>query len=82
MSTKFTLVIRERGGVVFSGDVVSISSVNTLGPFDVLYEHENMVAVIQKTITYRMEDKTEKTLAIDRGILHVKENVVRIFLGV
>lgn len=69
-------------GVVFRGNVFALSSINEIGPFDILADHANFVCTIKESITiHRTKDKNEE-IKIDTGILSVKENKVEVFIGV
>jgi F0F1-type ATP synthase epsilon subunit len=76
------LIIRKRDGVVFKGDVRSISSVNDRGPFDILSMHTNFVSVIRDRINVVKENGQSHNISISRGIIRVKENQVEIYLGI
>lgn len=82
MTDKFKLVIRKSEGIEYEGDVYAVSSTNTIGNFDVLFNHSNFVAEIKDLITIRTEPNTKKDMIITTGILSAKENIVEIFLGI
>ncbi len=74
--------IRNRDGLVFEGNCISLSSYNDVGKFDVLAKHANFITLIQKEIVLQTKSGDERTIAVDNGVCKVKENKVNIFLGV
>lgn len=68
---------------VYYDDVAdSISAVNPTGPFDILGKHHNFMTLLSPCeIIVRNGDKEEK-VSIQRGIMHVKEDAVIVFLDV
>lgn len=76
------VVVRKREGTLYEGKATSVSSWNEVGTFDVLPLHANFVSVIKKTLTVRKDSGRDLEVPIDRGILHVKENKVDVFLGI
>lgn len=65
----------------FEGKALAISCTDEKGPFDVLPNHQNFIAIIQYNITVHMENE-KKNFIIDSGILKVYENTVYVFLGI
>lgn len=67
--------------VYFDGDIVSVSAINTTGPFDILAGHHNFLTLLapcEIVIRGTSEDK----IKITRGIMHVKADDVIVFLDV
>lgn len=65
---------------VFSGEVVSLSSRNSAGNFDILSQHANFITLINDSqITIRLPDKTTKTFQFPTAVLRCKDNRVEIF---
>lgn len=60
----------------------SVSSENRLGPFDVLPGHINFISLIFKKISIQTEKKEKIEFSFERGVMIVKENKVKVFLGV
>lgn len=76
------LIIQERKGTLFDGSVESVSSINEIGAFDILPEHEQFVSAISQFIIARTGKNSEKRWNIDAGIIRVKENTIEIYLGI
>ncbi len=76
------VIVREKKAVVFNGPANRISSVNEKGPFDIYPYHANFVAVISQQIELQTADNKIRQFPIPRGILHVKENRVEVYIGI
>lgn len=75
------VVVRNRQGILFDGEATSVSSVNKVGPFDILPEHINFVSMINKKFTVRAADGRTINLSMDKGVVWVEENTVKVFIG-
>lgn len=71
-----------RGELVYEGDVISMSSANDKGKFDVLIRHANFITLIRDEIIIRDTGGEERVIKIGRGILKVFENEANAYLGV
>ena len=78
----FNLLVRSREGVVFQGQVESISSINDKGKFDVLATHANFISLIQKELVIRKPREEKSLIKITNGLMRVRENNVEVYLGV
>lgn len=68
--------------IYFSGPATSVSAENDTGPFDVLPKHHHFMTILNPgDITVRNEGKDQK-YRIARGVMHVRDNKVTIFLDV
>lgn len=76
------LKVATRGELVYEGDVISMSSVNDKGKFDVLIRHANFITLIRDEIIIRDTSGEERVIKIGRGILKVLENEASAYLGV
>ena len=82
MKAKFHLLVRSREGVVFRGDVDSITSFNDAGEFDVLAEHANFISLIQKGLIIRDMEGNIRKIDLSSALVRVRENFVEVYLGV
>lgn len=82
--TDIQLVVRKRGGggVVFEGNVFAVSSINKIGPFDILAKHANFVTEIQEKLVIHKDKKNIKEIILDSGLLSARSNLVEVFLGI
>lgn len=68
--------------VYFSGLATSVSAENDTGPFDILPKHHRFMTLLKKgEVVVRSKDG-EQRFSIDRGVMHVKDNAIVIFLDV
>lgn len=68
--------------VYYDGPAQSISAVNDTGPFDVLGKHHNFMSILGECDLVVRNGEEEEKISIQRGILHVKQNEVIVFLDV
>ena len=69
--------------IYFDGQASSITALNRVGPFDVLGGHHNFISLLEPgEITVRIPDKPDFKLGINRGVIHVKADEVKVFLDV
>lgn len=69
--------------VYYDSPASSVSAVNGTGPFDILPGHKNFLTLLSKgDIAVRSTSGKEETISIDRGVMHVHDDSVKIFLDV
>lgn len=66
----------------FEEDVYSMSAVNATGPFDVLPMHHNFMTLLNQGDIIVQTERGEGRIRIARGIMHVKDDNVVVFLDV
>jgi F0F1-type ATP synthase epsilon subunit len=66
----------------FEEDVYSISAINATGPFDVLPKHHNFMTLLNPCDLIVQTARGEGRIRIARGIMHVKQDRVVVFLDV
>ena len=82
-NNKFKLKIVSREGLVFEGEVSSITSYNEKGKFDVLAQHANFISLIKKGLSIKeIESSQEREISFDNALIRVKENFVEVYLGI
>lgn len=77
---ELNVIIRKRDGKVFEGAAKSVSSLNDIGPFDILPKHTNFVAIIKERIEIIKTNDEHVKMTTNRGIVFVKQNQVEIYL--
>ena len=82
MSGQLSVIIRDRKGVVWEGEALVVSSINSVGPFDVLASHANFISIIKNRIVVTKTDKTKQEFNVDSGVMQERENKVMVYLGV
>jgi len=78
---KFFLKIYSREGIIFQGYVLSVTSFNKVGEFDVLAKHANFISLIKDGVIIRDLQKNEKKFSFESALLRVKENIAEIYVG-
>ena len=82
-NNSLSVKIKTAEAILFEGEVLSLSSWNEQGPFDILPMHANFISLIQKGISLIQTDKKTKQIVLtERAVLHASSNVISIFLGV
>lgn len=66
----------------FHGTAYSVTTENSLGPFDILPQHANLISLIQKKIIVKTKDGKEVNYQFRNGVMEVNENAVKVFLGI
>lgn len=79
---KLYITIKSPDKTVFSGEGVALSSVNDVGPFDVLPRHENFISILGKKVVIFQEKNNKQEFEIEKGIIKARQNRVQIFLGI
>lgn len=77
-----SVIVRNREGIVFEGSVFAVSSINEIGPFDVLFNHANFVCTIKDNLIIHQTKDKKQEIKIDTGILSAKANKIEVYLGV
>ncbi len=78
----FHLLVRSRQGVLYEGEVSSISSYNEDGIFDILPEHANFISLIQKSLVIRDLVNNVREFNVTTALLRNRNNNVEVYLGV
>ncbi len=76
------VTVRNRQGLVFEGELKSVTSFNKLGRFDVLAMHENFITLIKDRLILGKKDGKTMEIPFTTGVLGVEGNKVEVFLGV
>jgi len=68
--------------VYFDGSATSVSGINLTGPFDILHDHKNFMSLLTPCEVIVRHERGEDRIKIERGVMHVADNKVIIFLDV
>jgi len=66
---------------VFEGKCSSVSSVNSVGPFDILPEHENFISLIRQYVSVVSNGEMRK-FDIKDAVLKADSNQIHVFVGI
>lgn len=76
------LTVKSRSGVVFSGQVKTVTSNNERGRFDVLSYHANFISLIKDYVEYVGTDNNKVSLPIRDAVMQVEDNIVNVYIGI
>jgi F0F1-type ATP synthase epsilon subunit len=69
--------------IYFDDVATSVTATNRVGPFDVLQGHHNFISLLAPgEVIVRAEGKADFKMQINRGVIHVKADEVKVFLDV
>jgi F0F1-type ATP synthase epsilon subunit len=69
--------------IYFDGHAKSVTAYNRIGPFDVLPQHHNFISLLEPgDVIVRADGQNDFKMHINRGIMHVKADIIRVFLDV
>lgn len=68
--------------VYYQGEAYAVSSVNDLGPFDVLEGHVSFISIIKDRVIIHKTASEKVEIPITNGVLQVQDGkVVSVFIG-
>lgn len=82
MDNLFHLKIVAKDGVLFEGDIKSLTSYNTKGRFDILAQHANFISIIFKSIKIVDPKGNSKEMTIEKALLRNRQNNTEVYLGI
>lgn len=69
--------------VYYDGLALSVSAENDTGPFDILPRHHNFMTLVNACeVVIRKDGSDDVRIRITRGVMHVRNNKVTLFLDV
>ena len=69
--------------VYYDKEAESVTAMNRVGPFDVLEGHHNFISLLEPgNVTVRNSGQPDFIMRINRGVIHVKKDEVKVFLDV
>lgn len=79
---KIHLYVRDREQLLFDEDVLSVTSVNVKGVFDVLPVHTNFISLIKNYLTIREVDGRIKGIKFSNAVMRVHQNNIEVYVGI
>jgi len=76
MAETINVIVRNKTDVLLRTECLSVSMVNDVGPFDILPDHSNFVALIQGEVVIRESSGKTWTRSCVRGLTKVLTNLV------
>lgn len=81
MKETIHLTIMSPHSVVWEGDIRSLSSENSEGPFDILPEHARFISLIPaRPILVELLDGTEKEFRFESAVLFFESDQAKIYM--
>jgi F-type H+-transporting ATPase subunit epsilon len=68
--------------IVWQGSAQAVSSHNSVGPFDILPEHANMITFIESQPIEVVTAEGSKTFTFEKAVLSVRNNNVSVFADI
>ena len=69
--------------VYFEDSAISVSAVNDTGEFDVLPSHHNFITLLNPcNIVISLPNNKKKIIEINNGVMHVKMDIMTVFLDI
>ncbi len=78
----FYLKITSPQGLLYGGNIKSLSSFNDSGKFDILKDHTNFITTIKTQIDIVTDTDEVKTFKVDKGVIRAVGNIVDVYLGI
>ncbi len=82
MDNFFHLKIVAKDGILYEGQIESLTSYNDKGRFDILALHANFISIIYKSIIIVDSKGDKKEMTIEKALLKNKSNNLEIYLGI
>lgn len=76
------LTVRSKEGIVYQGEIASMSSKNAKGKFDVLFLHANFITLIDDVLIIRETSGNKREIEARKGVIRVSKNQVNVYLGI
>lgn len=68
--------------IYYDGAAKAVSSINKVGPFDILPQHENFITLLKEKIIVHPVTGRDLEIPCENGLLEVSENRVQVFIGI
>lgn len=83
MAETLEVIILTPNKVILRAKALAVSSKSSLGPFDILPRHANLIALIQNSpISILLEDKKKVEYIFPMAIVYNLKNVVKIYTDI
>ncbi len=83
MAETLEVVILSPNKVIFRSKALAVSSTSSLGPFDILPQHANLIALVQNVpIKILLEDKKRVEYLFPMAIVYNIKNLVKIYTDI
>lgn len=76
------VTIRTHEEVLFNGPVVSLTSHNDTGIFDVLGQHANFISLVDHSVVLVEPSGAKREIPVTNGVIRVKGGKVEVYIGI
>ena len=76
-----TVIVRNKDKILYNGQAYAVSAIDDKGPFDVLAQHENFIAIIKEKVIIHTTPKEIQEIQIENGLVRVHEDKVYIYIN-
>lgn len=76
------LYVRDKEQLLYDDDVLSVTSVNEKGVFDVLPIHTNFISLIKDFLTIRETEGGKKELKFTNAAMRVHQDKIEVYIGI
>ncbi len=75
------VLVRDREGIKFNGSAQYISSVNSVGSFDILAGHSNFISLIRKKVAITEPGGKRTEFNLESGVIQVLKDKINVYIG-
>jgi F0F1-type ATP synthase epsilon subunit len=73
--------INTPSGLLFKGNVLSVTGYNPNGKFDILDNHASFISIIEKKLVLQIDKTKTKEFDVERGVLKAINNEIKVYFG-
>ena len=79
---ELSVKVESPASVIWEGKASAVSSVNSVGPFDILPDHANMITLVEGVPILVVTGGQERPFSFSRAVISVHENMVSIYADI
>lgn len=79
---ELSVKVESPASVIWEGPASAVSSVNNVGPFDILPDHANMITLVEGVPIRVLSGGQERSFSFARAVISVHENTVSIYVDI
>lgn len=76
------VLVRDPDRIVFKGKAIAVSTKNSVGPMDILPQHENFISIVTDFITIWTDKDHKQEIKTDKAVIKAETNKIIIYTGV
>lgn len=79
---RVNLTVRSKDGIVYQGEIATMTSKNAKGVFDILFLHANFITLIDDILVVREASGEKREIEARKGVMRVTKNQINVYLGI